>query len=457
MKSISLSDRRTKKLLFTLLVSLVLMVLSGCDALDSIDSILGLPIMQSAAATTPTPMAALEAEETSTEATPEIEVITATDGDENFELVLWVPPFVGPTDNGSAAAIFEEHIDAFENNHEGVTVDVRVKAEDGPASLMNSLTSTSAAAPLAMPSLILLSRSDLEAAAQKGLILPVADYSVVINDLDWFQYARSMAIIGDSAYGLPFAGDAMVMLSRTDSYEEGFPESWQEQFESQTPVYFEASDPKANLLLTYYLSLGGVFHDEEEQAILEPEILAQVLQIFQDGLAANTFAAEYLSLDSGALLEAYQEGTVNTVITWSSDYLGHNLESTEIHPLLPLTGYDYTVADGWILALADPLPERRALAVELAEFLVEIDFLADWNEAAGYLPMRSSSIELREDSELVKTLSLISHSAHSYPDLKTMEKIAPVLTQALVEVLEQGIDAETAAQNAATALEGLEE
>jgi len=250
-----------------------------------------------------------------------------------FELILWVPAFMDPSDDSSSARIFRQHLEKFEAGHEGVVIDVRVKSQEGPASLMASLTSTSAAAPLSMPSLIMLSRTDLETAAKKGLILPVADYSVVINELDWFQYARSMAIIGDSAYGLPFAGDALVMLSRTTAYENGLPKSWAEQNKTVKPVYFEANDPDANLLLAYYLSLGGSLYDANESLMLEADVLEEVLQVFQDGLAAKTFSAEYFNLDNSSLMDAYTSGTADSVITWSSNYLNSSLKDTVIHPV----------------------------------------------------------------------------------------------------------------------------
>ena len=457
MKQFRLSDRKLTTLFLTFVFGLLLFAISGCDALDSFDTILGLPFQQSPGSATATPIVEVEEVDPLPEDTVVETAVPEETGEELFQLILWVPVFMDPSGESASASIFRQHLEEFENGHEGVVIDVRVKSQEGPASLMTSLTSTSAAAPLSMPSLIMLSRTDLETAAKKGLILPVADYSVVINDLDWFQYARSMAIIGDSAYGLPFAGDTLVMLSRSTAYPNGLSKSWTEQNQTAKPVYFEANDLDANLLLAYYLSLGGSLYGEEESLILEADVLEEVLQVFQNGLAANTISADYFNLDVAALMAAYNEGTTDTVITWSSNYLKSNMADTVLHPILSLTGYDYTVADGWILALADPLPERRTLAVELAEHLVDVNFLAEWNEAAGYLPMRSSSLQTWENADLVKTLSLISHSAHSYPDREIMDVIAPVLVQALNQVLVQGIDAPTAAQNAVLTIDGLKE
>ena len=458
MKQNKKTDQPFKKiLLFIFSFTVLALSLSACDSFQMPDSILGLPLQQNEEVTTPTPV--VEVEEGLT-----VEEESAMDGkaidpigDVISELILWVPPFMDPDSGTAAGKLLGDRLESFTDNHEGLSIDVRVKAEDGPASLMASLTSTSAAAPLAVPSLIMLSGGDLELAAKKGLILPLGDYTTVINDLDWFQYARLMAIVGDSAYGLPFAGDALVTLSKKDAYNDGLPDDWSEIFKTTQKVSFEAGDPTANLILTYYLSLGGALNVEGEGLILDPAVLTEVLTVFQEGNEAGVFSPELLSVDDAGLMEQFQAGAADTVITWSTNYLSGNLEDTEIHPVISLTGYNYTIADGWVLALADTLPERREMAVELAEYLVDVEFMAEWSAKAGYLPMRSSSLDLWTEGESVDMLSLISYSAHTYPDQETMNVIAPILAQSLAEVLEQGIDPGTAAQTAVAAIEGIEE
>jgi len=450
-------DQWFKKILTLFTIVVLAESLSACDSFQMPDSILGLPFQQSEEITTPTPEIEIDDVIPVDEVDEVDEETTDPIGDEISELILWVPSFMDPDSDTEAGKLLGDRLESFMNSYDGLSIDVRVKAEEGPAGLMASLTSTSAAAPLAIPSLIMLSRMDIELAAKKGLILPVGDYTTVINDLDWFQYARLMAIIGDSAYGLPFAGDALVSLSNTDAYNDGLPNGWSELFTSGQKVAFEAGDPMAHLVLAYYLSSGGALYVEGEGIILEPDILTEVLTVFQEGNEAEVFSPDLLSVDDAGLIEQFQAGTTDTIITWSTNYLSGELENTEIHPVFSLTGYNHTIADGWILAVADPLPERRDLAVKLAEFLVDVEFMAEWSNKAGYLPMRSSSLALWPEGESVDTLSLISHSAHIYPDQETMNVIAPILAQSLAEVLEQGIDPATAAQNAVAAIEVIEE
>lgn len=57
-----------------------------------------------------------------------------------------------------------------------------------------------------------------------------------------------------------------------------------------------------------------------------------------------------------------------------------------IAPLLPGSQQLISLGTGLSWALATPEEHRQQLAVELAEFLVQADYLADWTREAGYLP-----------------------------------------------------------------------
>src|SRR3989337_2404198 len=73
----------------------------------------------------------------------------------------------------------------FSGLHRGVRIEARVKALTGPGGLLDSLSAANAAAPLAMPDLILLPRALLETAALKGLLHPVDRLATTLNEDDW--------------------------------------------------------------------------------------------------------------------------------------------------------------------------------------------------------------------------------------------------------------------------------
>jgi ABC-type glycerol-3-phosphate transport system substrate-binding protein len=97
------------------------------------------------------------------------------------------------------------------------------------------------------------------------------------------------------------------------------------------------------------------------------------------------------------------------------------------------------------------------LAVELAEYLVEVQFNADWNWDAGFLPMRSGSLALWGNQSLVDTMELVSYSARPYPAQEINDVVAPIIVEAVSRVLTQGISPNEAAQTAADQLLNIEE
>jgi len=439
--------------LFRLFATSILLslVLTACDPF------LGLPFQQmpqkhATATAKPSDISATEAVvDGSTTLTP------SPTPDGVNELVIWVPPLMDPEADTPEAALLKQRLLDFESEHPGVTVIVRVKARSGQSGLMESLISTATVAPLATPSLILLGRKDLEVAAKRGLILPMDDYSTVINDLDWFQYARAMAIIGESTFGLPFAGNALVMAYRETEFDEE-PDSWEQINSLQKTVYFSAGNTYPAFPLALYLSLGGSLRGDTGQPNLDVEKLTTILTILAEGRRAGVFPSTLIELTDPAMIwDAYKAGTTNAAVIWANYYLADQPEDTNIIPLISLTDYDFTIADGWMIGLADPLPERRALAVELAEYLVDVRFVAAWNQEAGYLPMREAAFALWEDSTLVETLSLVSYSARMDSSTELMDTISPVMVEAVNLVLGQGEEPETAAAVAVEKLNAVKE
>jgi hypothetical protein len=117
------------------------------------------------------------------------------------KLVIWLPPQFDPAVNTPAAKLLKNQLDAFSLAHNNIPIEVRIKAVSGPGALLDALSAANAAAPLALPDLVALSRSDLEAAALKGLLAPFDGSSATFDDADWFAYARQMTLL--QVYHLP--------------------------------------------------------------------------------------------------------------------------------------------------------------------------------------------------------------------------------------------------------------
>ena len=162
-----------------------------------------------------------------------------------------MPPQFNPDSETPASKLLKGQLNSFVAANPGVKIITRVKAATGPAGLLSSLKSAKNAATQAVPALVLLSRSDLEAAATQGLILPIDTLSKVIDDKDWYEYARQLSTFQGRTYGLPFGGDALILVYRPTRVA-GPPENWDNVSRQGQPVIFAAGDRLSLVTLNLY-------------------------------------------------------------------------------------------------------------------------------------------------------------------------------------------------------------
>ncbi len=185
----------------TLLICLIFIsMLAGCQLqnilLATATALTPQPTQGQASVTTPEPQ----------ETTPAVNTATV-----QTKLVMWVPPEFDPTKETQAAKLFSDRVASFQALHPEVLLEVRVKALEGRGGLLDSITTSSSAAPKGLPALVLLSSDDVENAALKELLLPLDGVYKNFADTDWLPYATGLARIEGTNYGVPIAGDALVM------------------------------------------------------------------------------------------------------------------------------------------------------------------------------------------------------------------------------------------------------
>jgi ABC-type glycerol-3-phosphate transport system substrate-binding protein len=361
---------------------------------------------------------------------------------------IWVPPQFDLLNNTPASRILEARLNEFTTRRSGISVEVRVKALTGPGGILDSLTTANAAAPLALPDLVLVPRPILETAALKGLLFPIDNMVSPLDDGDWYSFAQQLAHLQNSTFGLPFAGDALILVYRPAVIEEP-PRGWAPALENSNPLIFPAADEQAYFTLTEYMAAGGKTQDEEGRPILEAGPLTEVLAFYQAAETAGVmpFWLTQYATDQQAW-DAYSEAQSNMVITWSSRFLSELPVDSAALPIPTPEGSPFTLANGWVWALSNPQVERHASSIELAEFLTASDFLSRWTAAAGYLPPRSSALEGWSNTTLQNLAEEVARSAHIFPPTDAMSALSPALQQAALEVLKEQMDPETAAQEA---------
>jgi multiple sugar transport system substrate-binding protein len=346
-------------------------------------------------------------------------------------LLIWVPPQFDPSSGTPAGKLLQARLDEFVARRASLRIDVRVKAESGPSSLLNALAITKSAAPSAMPDLVALSRPDLESATAKGLLHPLDGFSGLPEESDWYPYARQMAHIQNSTFGLPFAGDALALVG----LRYPLPTSWM-NIPQDTILVFPAADPQALLTLSLYLSAGGTLQDSQGHIVLNEGVLADVLSLYMHGVENSSISSQVVNYENNEQAwDAFTEQRGNLVVSWASRFLE---EQNMQLALAPLPGFDsgnYTLATGWSWALAGSSPDNQPLAAELAEYLSDSQFLAGWNQAGGYLPTRPSALSSWEDARMQLILTQIAESATLVPGDELLVTIGPIFTDAVFSVM----------------------
>ena len=370
------------------------------------------------------------------------------------KLVIWLPPQFDPNADTPASILLKDQLDAFSAAHNNIPIEVRIKGATGPGGLLDTLSAANVAAPLALPDLVALSRSDLEVAALKGLLKPFNGSSSASNDVDWFAYARQMTLLQGSSFGLPFAGDALVLLYRPTQIKS-LPTSWDALLSQGGILAFPAGDPQALFTLSLYLSAGGEVEDSQHRPVLNPDQLTKVLNLFVKGTNNQNIPAWVTQYQTdGQAWQAFKEQRSAWVVTWASNYLAELPADTTLLPLLPVGSQPLTIATGWVWALGKPQAKSNQLSVELAEWLVKSDFLAQWTAAAGYLPPRPTSLAAWTNQSLQTLLSQVVLSAQLRPADDLMVSLGPALRDATLQVLKGQSDAVQAAQAASEHLKG---
>jgi ABC-type glycerol-3-phosphate transport system substrate-binding protein len=367
-------------------------------------------------------------------------------------LRIWVPPQFDPYNGTPEGELLRLRLADFATVYPGMRIEVRVKAVDGVGGLLDSLSTASAAAPDAAPDLIALGRTEMEAAALKGLLHPYEGLSAAMDGGGWFEYAQQLAHLQDSTFGIPFAGDSLLMLH--DPTVTIPPARLDAILQSSMVLALPVTDPQALLTMELYLAAGGKIQDEQGRPALDAAVLEQVLSFYSQAAAINALLPQVDSTDQA--LRAYQEGRVDFAAVWASDAIpavSQQGETTALAPLPTLDGKPYSLANGWVWALSSGQPERQGYAVELAEFLVEPEFLAKWTRAAGYLPVQEAALAAWDDSGERYAVEQAAKSSSLIPAVDILATLSPVLQQAALDVLSGQMDPKAAAEKAASAVQ----
>ncbi len=349
---------------------------------------------------------------------------------------VWLPPALDPNTASHANEIVVDRIQAFASAH-NITAEIRIKPLDGPAGMLTTLGAARTVAPDAVPDVVLFPRRLLEAAAIKGLAFPLPDeaFTAPLDSDDWFPYAQHLAVVQSVTYGVPFGGDALGLLYHPEAIAQP-PTTWSAWLQADAPWVLPLGDPDATALLALYRAAGGTWQDETGRPTLDEEALRQMLILLQQAVQNERLSPDMLHLTSDHMLWARYQGEAQALMI---TYLSHLFPGPDPRRMAPIPASDgvqpLTLADGLLWAVTTPDPQRQELAVQLLAALGDPKFVAQWDEAAGFIPPRQSVLDAWESPEHRALVESVLPTLQLGPPQEVRTVVGPLLQEAAAQVV----------------------
>lgn len=354
-------------------------------------------------------------------------------------LNVWLPLEFDPDNGSEGGELLKERLNDFSAQTPGVRVEVRIKNLDGPGNLLEALAATKEAAPLALPDLVALPGDQMQIAASQNLIYPLRNFMTDLEGDDWYDFALDLGQYQDERYGIPFAAHALVMAYHPIIVGDP-PLTWDEVLQSENVLAFPASDPAAYFTLALYQSLGGEILDENNNLIIDSSLLEDVFTFYQQANTAGVMP-EWLSgnISDDLAWEGFMRNQSQMTITWTARFFEPATGGINFTAIPTKDGTPFTYTSGWVWGLSGYDSSRYQIAVDLAEFLTEGEFLGEWTLMAGFLPPRSSSVAIWPTDPDLAFASQILPSAMMLPDYSDYPGLGEALVQATIKIFNQEI------------------
>lgn len=424
------------------LLLLAVVVLAGCQGQSILDAVF--PQKEEVPGNSPPVPSSDDASK--------IEPIPTPAAPKIINLTIWIPEQFDLNGESNAARLLYQRIHEFSNDNPQVHLDVRVKSTTGAGSILETLAAASAVAPNALPSLILISRSDLVQAASKNLLFPIESFTEITSENDWFDISRELGKYQGTMYCFPFAVNAIGLVQENARLGSDQP-TWEDMIRQSDQLLFASGDPEALTTLALYQSAGGILTDSTGQPYLDSNALNEVLSAYNDAAKRNRLSGSVLDYQTdGQVWDDFLNTTNSSALTWSNHALADPV-SFQLALLPSLGDEPFTYAGGWVWCLTEPQEQERIYSVSFAEFLSAPEFLAEWAPESGYLPVRPSSVTGFSNIELQSTISKMLLSTRVRPDKNAISEIGAEIKTSISEVLQQQFSPEESALNAVKRLE----
>ncbi len=373
-------------------------------------------------------------------------------------LTVWIAPdILNASEMGTA--VLQQQLNQFQADHPDINLIVEPKAVNGQGSILNYLRTGRNVAPVILPDLITLPTDQLDIALNEELITSLN--GLIDTELlgDLYPAGLSLALAEDQVRGFPFVLTDMPHLAyNTAVYSDTIPLRWANfiQIPEQTFAFPANGTPGATLLLQFYLAEGGSLTNEAGQPALEVEPLAAALERIGMGRENEFVLGQSSTL--GTLPETWrllESGGATFIQTSAEQYLqNRNGELPVDFHAIPGPQRSLTpLVRGWAWAISATEPGKQTMALELMTTLIEAENLAQWSEAAAFLPARRSAYDFWPSRDpYVPFARRELAQARPHP-LGPNSKMIIVLENALFDVISLNKTPQEAAEEAVAALQ----
>ncbi|MBQ4513057.1 MAG: extracellular solute-binding protein [Anaerolineaceae bacterium] len=365
-----------------------------------------------------------------------------------YTIQLWVPPQFDIEQDTPAGKALAAAISDYTSQHQNVNITLRVKATSGDSSILNTLTSANHIAKDVLPSLALISRSDMELALQRGLLKPITT-NVFSDTSTWNGFARQSAFIDSSIYGLPIFGDGWILTYKPAKTGAELTD-WQDILTRGLPIGFAPSSSQSFFGTFIYLSRGGKLVNDQGQPYLDQQKLIETLNFFLTGGQNGAFPPSLAQLvDQTQVWQRFNEGTMSIIVSQLSSYRHYRTNEIASH-LLPLLENvtEYPLISTWNLVMIEDDPVMQQEVTKFAEYLCDPVVNEKLSYAAGYLPVRYGIHESWLDEPEYNMIKVMSENSTLVPNNQIVNKVIPVINSAVLQVIKNQAVPEDAAKEA---------
>jgi ABC-type glycerol-3-phosphate transport system substrate-binding protein len=315
---------------------------------------------------------------------------------ETDNLTIWLPDVLFPPSNNdeSVNPLIQQIID-FSEASDTVNIEVRRKQLREIGGIMPTLRTAQDVAPGVLPDLTLIRREDLLIAVQESLIQPLEGNvsTAIIGDM--FTTGLDLGQVDGTLYALPYALDIQHVI-----YSETVPirgnASLDQYLEQSIPFIFPAS--RANglnaVFLSQYLATMPLSSDSTALEVEEASLL-RLYQFYEQAVANGLISSEVRNYERAADYRGVlTSGDFGSAVVSSQLYLDLVLtgQQFDVASIPTLDGEPATTVDGWMWVMTTTNPNRRALAGEFIDWMMDADRQGEYVQSIARIPSQRTAL-----------------------------------------------------------------